>query len=157
MAIQSRKRRERGFQASKEGVILLEKKKFELGLSYRKIAEKADLGSEDQVKRLFNPHWKNSKVQRDTIDRIARVLQLDPADIIEVEDLDVETRDAEVLKMSSESTDVSSQTIFNGVEVRNLIMGDIVQKASGKNSVVQTIGVNLKAENAVTGNVTQEA
>jgi transcriptional regulator with XRE-family HTH domain len=67
--------------ASKEGVVLLKNKKFELNLTFKEIADNAGLASVDQVKRLFNPQW-NRRVQRDTIDRIARVLNLDPADII---------------------------------------------------------------------------
>jgi hypothetical protein len=70
-----------GFLASKEGVVLLERKKFELNLTFEEIAVNAGLASVDQVKRLFNPQW-NRKVQRCTIDRIARVLNLDPADIV---------------------------------------------------------------------------
>lgn len=36
----------------------------------------------DQVKRLFNPHWGN-KVQRNNVEKIAKVLDLDPTDIVE--------------------------------------------------------------------------
>lgn len=157
MTTQISKGRARGFLASQEGLILLKKKKFELNLSYDDIAEKAELASVDQVKRLFNPHWKNSKVQADTVDRIARVLQLNPADIIEAENLDIETEDAELFKISPEPTGVLTQAIFNGIEAKTLKIGDVVQKGSRKGSVDQVCAANSKVESIVIGNVTQEA
>jgi hypothetical protein len=75
------KRRNRGVRASKKGVQLLEHKKYELGLTYEQITENADLRCVDQVKRLFRPEY-GVNVQRDTVDKIARVLGLNPTDII---------------------------------------------------------------------------
>jgi Cro/C1-type HTH DNA-binding domain len=77
-----KKSMKKDFLASKGGIIFLEKNKFELGLTFEDTPYNTGLASVDQVKRLFHPRWKNSRIQRDTIDKIARVLNLDPADII---------------------------------------------------------------------------
>ena len=75
------KQRRRGFLASEDGRRKLEQKKFDKGYTYESLAAVAEL-SVDQVKRLFNPHW-GYKVQREKIEKIARVLDLIPTDIVD--------------------------------------------------------------------------
>jgi transcriptional regulator with XRE-family HTH domain len=72
--------RQRGYIASPEGVKKLQEKRFSKGFSYEALANEAGLAT-DGVKRLFNPHW-GRRVQLETIEKIARVLDLAPTDII---------------------------------------------------------------------------
>jgi transcriptional regulator with XRE-family HTH domain len=144
-------RKPRGFLASEGGVKLLESRKRELGLSYEEIANNANLGSDDQVKRLFNPHWER-RVQRDTIDKIAKVLNLDPGDITETEDLNQ-------LRASSktEPASVVLQKLLCDIEVaENLEAEDVVQIADRGSSVEQILCTNLKAKDIKFGSLTQE-
>jgi transcriptional regulator with XRE-family HTH domain len=142
--------RKRGYFASEEGLKNLRSKKDELKLSYEEIASKAGLGSEDQVKRLFYPRLKR-KVQMDTVERIAGVLNLDTTDIIEEET-------QEQPEVTSKSTSVVLQKALCDTEVtEDLEAEDISQKANGGGSVVQMIGYNSKAKSIKIRNVTQEA
>lgn len=77
-----KQKRIRGFLASREGLKVLENKRLELKLTYEDIVSQAGLNSDDRVKRLFNPHW-GIGIQRDGIEKIASVLNLNPADFIE--------------------------------------------------------------------------
>lgn len=76
-----KQQRLRGYLASPEGVRKLKGKKFDKRYSYETIADKAGLASDTQVKNLFHPHWER-KVQEETIEKIARVLDLKPTDIV---------------------------------------------------------------------------
>jgi HEAT repeat protein len=80
----TQKTRRRGFLASAEGVKKLKKAKSEKGYSYPQIAQEAYVEIES-VKRLFNPHWGNGKykIGEDFIEAIAKVLDLDPPDIVD--------------------------------------------------------------------------
>ncbi|GET40636.1 HEAT repeat domain-containing protein [Microseira wollei] len=73
-----------GFLASEEGVKKLKEAKRIKKYSYQKIADEAHV-TEDQVKRLFNPHWGNGqyKIGEEALEAIARVLDLDPTDIVD--------------------------------------------------------------------------
>jgi transcriptional regulator with XRE-family HTH domain len=143
------KRRQRGFLATNEGVRLLEEQRFKLGLTMEEIAAKADLGSVDQVNRLFHPAW-GINVERKTIDKIARALELNSADIIS-------TENSTQMKPSSEQSSVVPQKLLCDIEVdENLEVGDIIQRAGKENSVEQVIATNVKAKNIKFGNVTQE-
>jgi len=74
--------RRRGFLASSEGLKRLRDAKFKRGYtSYESLAEAAGLPSDDQVKRLFNPHW-GRPIEEKAIENIARVLGLQPTDIV---------------------------------------------------------------------------
>ncbi|MBD1945624.1 tetratricopeptide repeat protein [Coleofasciculus sp. FACHB-712] len=77
----TQKRKPRGFFASHEGLTRLEAKRLEKGYTHEILAEKADV-SLDRVRHLFNPHW-GRKIQRDAIEKIARALNLHPADIVD--------------------------------------------------------------------------
>ncbi|MEA5527461.1 NACHT C-terminal alpha/beta 1 domain-containing protein [Nodularia spumigena] len=77
--------RRRGFLASQEGVKKLEERMREKGLTQAKLAEVAKLNSDDQVKRLLNPHW-NKRIQKDAIEKIAEVLELKPTEIVNSEE-----------------------------------------------------------------------
>jgi len=74
--------RRRGFLANREGLAVLEARKLEKGYTYDSLAEAAGLNSNDQVRRLFHPHW-GKKIQRDAIEKIAAILELQPAEFIE--------------------------------------------------------------------------
>ncbi|MEH2378459.1 MAG: NACHT domain-containing protein [Nostoc sp.] len=78
--------RRRGFLATKEGVKKLDERMREKGLTQAKLAEAAKLNSVDQVKRLLNPHW-NIRIQKDAIEKIAKVLELNLTDIVDPEEL----------------------------------------------------------------------
>jgi len=80
----TQKTRRRGFLASAEGVKKLKKAKSEKGYSYPQIAQEAYVDIEI-VRRLFNPHWGNGKykIGEDFIEAIAKVLDLDPPDIVD--------------------------------------------------------------------------
>jgi hypothetical protein len=75
----NRPRRPRGFLASTEGLKKLKRKKFEKGYRYEDIRKKANV-SIDQVKRLFNPHWRY-RIGVEAIELIAGVLDLQPEEI----------------------------------------------------------------------------
>lgn len=76
-----KQKRQRGYLPSQDGLRKLEEKKFLKGYSYETLANEAGLASDDQVKRLFHPQWER-RVQLETIEKIARVLDLMPTDII---------------------------------------------------------------------------
>src|SRR4028119_712960 len=77
----TQKTRRRGFLASSEGLKKLEARMREKGYTHEKLAEEADVGL-DRVKRLCNPQWGN-KIQKDGIEAIAKVLDLEPPDIVD--------------------------------------------------------------------------
>lgn len=72
--------RHRGFLASQEGLEKLKLAKFERGYTYESLAEAAYV-SPDQIKKLFNPHW-GRPIEEEAIENIARVLGLQPTDIV---------------------------------------------------------------------------
>jgi transcriptional regulator with XRE-family HTH domain len=148
-----KKRVRRGFLASKDGLNFLERKKFELNLSYEEIVERAGLVSEDQVKRLFNPHWER-RVQRDTIDKIATVLGLNSVDIIETE----ESVQLESL-LDAKPTSVVMQKMLSDIESDgDLEADDVVQNAPRGSSVEQILATHLKVVgNIKFGSLTQES
>ncbi|BAZ29342.1 hypothetical protein NIES4074_17850 [Cylindrospermum sp. NIES-4074] len=74
-------RKPKGFFASKEGLEKLQAKKREKGYKYEDIRKQANV-TLDQVKRLFNPHWKY-KIGTEAIELIAGVLDLQPEEIVE--------------------------------------------------------------------------
>ena len=75
--------RRRGFLPHTEGLAILDARKQEKGYTtYNSLAEAAGLNGDDQVRRLFNPDWEY-KVQRDAIEKIAAILELQPAEFIE--------------------------------------------------------------------------
>ena len=81
--------RRRGFLASREGLALLEVKRREKGYigetiaeTYELLAEAAGLNADDQVKRIFNPHW-GVGIGKNPIEKIAKVLDLNPKDFID--------------------------------------------------------------------------
>lgn len=77
----TRQQRHRGYLASQEGIKRLKDAKFEKGYtSYESLAEAA-LVSTEQVKKLFNPHW-GRPIEEEAIENIARVLGLQPIDIV---------------------------------------------------------------------------
>ena len=75
-------KRRRGFQPNKEGLAILEARRLEKGYTYKSLVEAAGLNGDDQVRRLFNPDW-GYNVQRDAIEKIAAILELQPAEFIE--------------------------------------------------------------------------
>jgi len=75
-------KRRRGFLASREGLAILEEKRLKKGFTHETLTEAAKLNSDDQVRRLFNPHW-GKGIQRDAIEKIAAVLELQPTEFIE--------------------------------------------------------------------------
>ncbi len=80
----SQTRRPKGFLASPDGLKKLRAKKFEKNYNYEQIKDEAHV-SLDQVKRLFNPHWEY-KVGEEAIEAIARVLDLQPTDIVDTDE-----------------------------------------------------------------------
>lgn len=74
--------RQRGFLTNQQGLEILEARRQAKGYTYAELSEVAGLNSEDQVKRLFNPHW-GYRIQRDAIEKIAKALELQPSDFIE--------------------------------------------------------------------------
>lgn len=74
--------RQRGFLPTQQGLEILEARRQAKGYSYATLSEAAGLNSEDQVKRLFHPHW-GYKVQRDGIEKIAKALELQPTEFID--------------------------------------------------------------------------
>ncbi|MEG4395666.1 NACHT domain-containing protein [Microcoleus sp. BROC3] len=75
-------KRKRGFLPNREGLAILDARRQEKGYTYDSLAEAAGLNSNDRVRKLFNPHWAKN-VQRDAIEKIATVLELQPAEFIE--------------------------------------------------------------------------
>ena len=76
------KKRNRGLPVKSEGLKLIETKMREQGYSSReKLAEAAELTTKT-IDNIFHPEWGKSP-QRKTIQDIANVLDLDPADIVE--------------------------------------------------------------------------
>jgi len=75
-------KRKRGFLLNREGLAILDARRQEKHYTYDSLAEAAGLNSNDQVRRLFNPHW-GYKIQRDAIEKIAAILELQPAEFIE--------------------------------------------------------------------------
>ncbi|MEG4322114.1 MULTISPECIES: DUF1822 family protein [unclassified Microcoleus] len=71
----------RGLLATDNGCKILQDTRTKKGYSYEKLAEVAAVNV-DQVKRLSHPHW-NYPVQRDAIEKIAKVLDLHPTDIVD--------------------------------------------------------------------------
>lgn len=163
----SQQQRLRGYLASPDGLIKLQDKKFEKGYSYETLAAEAGLASDDQVKRLFHPHW-GRKVQIGTIEKIARVLDLKPVDIIDIvpanqgnplpdknqltEDnivvlqgeLETQTNkygalDRQLLGSTPlDSPRFKSQEMLTSVEVKSdLEVGDLIQKAQSDASSVE--------------------
>ena len=77
-----RKTRERGFQVKETGLELIEQKMREQNIgSYEQLADQSRL-SVDTVKRIFNRQW-GKNPQKNTVQAIARVLNLDPSDLVE--------------------------------------------------------------------------
>lgn len=181
----AKQRRLRGYLPSPDGLIKLKEKKFEKRYSYESLAAEAGLASDDQVKRLFNPHWER-KVQRDAIEKIARVLDLTPTDIVAANqwnpllaleqtqeanmivfqgELEAQMTEDEMLATQSTSltlpldlAGVKRQEMLTCIEVMgNLEVGDLNQKAQHGSSVEQKMATNLKAENILLGNLTQES
>jgi GTPase SAR1 family protein len=74
--------RRRGFLASREGLALLEVQRLKKFYTHELLAEAAGLNADDQVKRLFNPHW-GLGIEKDAIEKIAKVLDLNPKDFID--------------------------------------------------------------------------
>jgi DNA-binding Xre family transcriptional regulator len=77
---QGQKRKPRGFLATDDGIKRLEDERIKKGYTYESLAEAAEV-NDDQVKRLFNPHW-GVRVQRNAIEKIAKKLDLRPTDIV---------------------------------------------------------------------------
>ena len=73
-----------GFLANEEGVKKLKEAKRSKKYTYQKIADEAHV-TLDQIKRLFNPQWGNGqyKIGEEALEAIARVLDLDPTDIVD--------------------------------------------------------------------------
>ncbi len=180
-----KQRRLRGYLPSPDGLIKLQEKKFEKGYSYETLAAAAGLASDDQVKRLFHPHW-GRKVQKETIEKIARALDLKPTDIVTTnkwnpspaeiqlkeanmivfpEELETQMTEDEALAtqldslmLPLDSAGVKRLEMLSGVEVTsNLEVGDLSQKAPRGSSVELKMATNLKAENIKLGNLTQES
>lgn len=179
----AKQQRLRGYLSSPDGLRKLEEKKFEKGYSYETLAAEAGLASDDQVKRLFHPQWER-KVQKETIEKIARALDLKLAEIVAPEELypsavknqpeanmvvfqgELETQMTEdealatqltSLMLPLDSAGVKRQEMLCDVEVTsNLEVGDLTQKAQRGSSVEQKMATNLKAENIKLGNLTQE-
>lgn len=181
----AKQRRLRGYLPSPDGLIKLKEKKFEKRYSYESLAAEAGLASDDQVKRLFNPHWER-KVQRDAIEKIARALDLTPTDIVAANEWnpllaleqpqeanmivfqgELETHMTEdkalatqlnSLMLPLDSAGVKRQEMLSDVEVTsNIEVGDLTQKAQRASAVEQKMATNLKAENLKLGNLTQES
>jgi DNA-binding Xre family transcriptional regulator len=181
----AKQRRLRGYLPSPDGLRKLEEKKFEKGYSYETLAAEAGLASDDQVKRLFHPHW-GRKVQKETIEKIAKALDLKPTDIVTANqwnpspaknqptepnmivfqgELETQMTEDEALAtqftslmLPLDSAGVKRQEMLSGVEVTgNLEAGDLAQKAQHNSSVEQKMATNLKAENIKFGNLTQES
>lgn len=81
-------RRRRSFPVKPEAIPLMEAKMQEKGFTfttqeemYAELAEKAEISS-DTVKNVFNPQFGRNP-QRNTIQSIAKVLGIDPADIVQ--------------------------------------------------------------------------
>ena len=72
--------RRRGFFASNEGLRNLRAKMTEMGYTQEELASEATVNI-TQVQRLLNPQW-NKKLERNTISKIARALDLQPTDIV---------------------------------------------------------------------------
>ena len=172
----------KGFLASPDGRKKLQDKKFEKGYTYETLAVKVDT-SIDTVKRLFSPHF-NRPVQRETIEKIARALDLKPTDIVPdnqwnpslapkqpqeaniiVFQGELETHMTEDKALANplnsllDSAGVRRQEMLSDIEVTsNLeVKGDLTQKAQRGSSVEQKMATNLKAENILLGNLTQES
>ncbi|MEW6498962.1 MAG: helix-turn-helix transcriptional regulator, partial [Cyanobacteriota bacterium] len=77
----TQKTRRRGCFANPEGLQKLDKRMRQKGYTQETLAEAAQVNL-DQVKRLLNPHWQK-RIQKDAIEKIARVLDLDPTDIVD--------------------------------------------------------------------------
>ncbi|MEQ9625680.1 NB-ARC domain-containing protein [Coleofasciculus chthonoplastes] len=73
--------RRRGFLASQDGSRHLDNKMREMSYTQERLATEAEVG-EQQVKNLLHPHW-GRKTQKDAIQKIAKVLQLEPTDIVD--------------------------------------------------------------------------
>ena len=74
--------RRRGFLASREGLEKLEERRGEKRYTHESLAEVAGLNADDQVKKLFNPHW-GLGIEKKAIEKIAKVLDLNPKDFID--------------------------------------------------------------------------
>lgn len=174
----------RGFLASPDGVKKLQAQRFDKKYTYETLAEKVDT-SVTSVKNLFHPHW-NRPIQRETIEKIVRALDLTPTDIIAANqwnsspatnqpqeanmivfqgELETQMTEDQVLatQLNSlmpplDSAGVKRQEMLNSVEVTgNLEVGDLTQKTQRGSSAEQKMATNLKAENIKLGNLTQES
>lgn len=174
-------KRPRGYFPSPDGLIKLQQKRFDKGYCYETLAVKAGFDSDDQVKRLFHPHW-GRKVQRKTIEKIARALDLTPTDIVAANEWnpspdleqpqeanmivfqgELETHMTEDKALANQlnslldSAGVKRQEMLSDIEVMsNLEVGDLTQKAQRGSAVEQKMATNLKVENLKGGNFTQE-
>src|SRR5919199_4158140 len=79
----SREQRRGGFLANSDGVKKLKEAKRTKKYTLQRIADEAHV-TLDQVKRLFNPQWGKGqyKIGEEALEAIARVLDLDPTDIV---------------------------------------------------------------------------
>jgi WD40 repeat protein/transcriptional regulator with XRE-family HTH domain len=77
----SQQHRRKGFLASGQGVRYLAEKMLEKDYTQESLAEKIGVSS-DTVKRLLNPNWKIN-VGRKVVEKIAKVLDLQPTDIVD--------------------------------------------------------------------------
>jgi DNA-binding Xre family transcriptional regulator len=103
-----KQRRRRGFLASDEGLKKLEEKMLQKGYTQEKLVEVAGV-SLDQVKKLLNPHW-GRRIQKDAIREIARVLELQPVDIVESSEWYPPTRNLKQEQESTSATAMDSQS-----------------------------------------------
>lgn len=178
----AKQRRLRGYLPSPDGLRKLQEKKFEKDYSYEIIAAAAGLNADDQVKHLFNPHH-GRKVQRDAIEKIARVLDLTPTDIVAANEWnsllaqeqpqetemivfqgELETQMTEDKTLATQLTNlmlpagVKRQEVLSAIEVMgNIKVGNVTQKTQCGSSVEQKMATNLKAENFECGDLNQES
>lgn len=83
----SRKQKRGGYLATNNGVNKLKEARRSKNYTYQKIVEEAHV-TIDQVKRLFNPQWGNGqyKSSKEVVEAIAKVLDLEPTDIIDAKE-----------------------------------------------------------------------
>lgn len=140
--------RARGYLLTEASLNLFENKKSELDLSLEDIAGKTGM-SVDSVKRLLN----GTAVQQNTVHEIAKVLEIDLADIQLVA-----SRDVARTKVPSEPANVLIQKMLSDIEADgNLEAEDVVQRATRGSSVEQKLATNLKTKDIKFGSLTQEA
>jgi transcriptional regulator with XRE-family HTH domain len=138
--------RARGYVLTEESLNLFKEKQSKLDLTQEKIEEETAL-SVSSVNRLLN----GTAVQKNTVYEIAKVLEIDSADIKLIAAKDV------VQKIASKSVCGPSQTILTNIKVSgSLKAGDFILKAPGGTSVEQVVLHDVYAENIELGNVTLE-